>query len=60
MEGRLCGHVESTTHKPIEGCWLVAIYRLNFNAGDSGGGGEITAIIEGLSPAFRNRLLAYA
>ena len=48
MEGRLCGQIASTSNPALNGCQVVADYRIAFDSGTSGGQGSVKATLEGI------------
>ena len=48
MEGRLCGQIASTTHPELNGCQVIADYRIKFDPGTTGGQGALLATLEGV------------
>ena len=48
MEGRLCGQISSTSNPALNGCQVVANYRIKFEASTGAGQGEVRATLEGI------------
>jgi len=48
MEGRLCGQITSTSTPAINGCQVVAAYRIKFDPGSTGGQGAFRGTLEGV------------
>jgi hypothetical protein len=48
MEGRLCGQIASTSHAALNGCQVVAAYRIKFDPGGTGGQGAVRGTLEGV------------
>ena len=48
MEGRLCGQIVSTANPALNGCQVVAAYRIKFDPGTTGGQGAIHGTLEGI------------
>jgi hypothetical protein len=48
MEGRLCGQIASTSHPELNGCQVIADYRIKFDPGTTGGQGAVLATLEGV------------
>lgn len=48
MEGRLCGQITSTANPAINGCQIVADYRIKFDSSSTGGTGSVRGTLEGV------------
>ena len=48
MEGRLCGQIASTSHPALNGCQVMADYRIKFDPGVAGGQGAVRGTLEGV------------
>src|SRR4051795_13609562 len=48
MEGRLCGQIASTSNPALNGCQIVAAYRIKFDSGSAGGTGGVRGTLEGV------------
>jgi hypothetical protein len=48
MEGRLCGQITSPNTPALNGCQVVADYRIKFDPGATGGQGAIRGTLEGV------------
>jgi hypothetical protein len=48
LEGRLCGQISSTSHPALNGCQVVADYRIKFDPSSTGGQGAVHATLEGV------------
>ena len=48
MEGRLCGQINSTSTPALNGCQVIAAYRIKFDPSIGGGSGAITGTLEGV------------
>ncbi len=48
MEGRLCGKIVSTANPALNGCQLMADYRIKFDPSTTGGQGGIRGTLEGV------------
>src|SRR5437773_2077284 len=48
MEGRLCGQIASTAHPELNGCQVIAAYRIKFDPGTTGGQGAVHGTLEGV------------
>jgi hypothetical protein len=48
MEGRLCGQIASTSNVALNGCQVIAAYRINFDPGAAGGQGAVRGTLEGM------------
>jgi hypothetical protein len=48
MEGRLCGQIASTSNAALNGCQVVADYRIKFDPSTTGGQGDVRGTLEGV------------
>ena len=48
MEGRLCGQIASTSTPALNGCQVIAAYRIKFDPGATGGQGGVRGTLEGV------------
>ena len=48
MEGRLCGQVASTSNAALNGCQIIADYRIKFDPSVTGGQGSVRGTLEGV------------
>jgi hypothetical protein len=48
MEGRLCGQITSTSHAALNGCQIIADYRVRFDPSTTGGQGGVRGTLEGV------------
>jgi hypothetical protein len=48
MEGRLCGQIASTSNPALNGCQVVADYRIRFDPAVTGGQGGVRGTLEGV------------
>jgi hypothetical protein len=48
MEGRLCGQIASTSNPTLNGCQVMADYRIKFDPGATGGQGAVRGTLEGV------------
>jgi hypothetical protein len=48
MEGRLCGQIASTQNPAINGCQVMAAYRIRFDSSSTGGTGAVRGTLEGV------------
>jgi len=48
MEGRLCGQIASTSTAALNGCQVMAAYRIKFDPSLTGGQGDVSATLEGV------------
>ena len=48
IEGRLCGKIASTSHPALNGCQVMADYRIKFDPAAAGGQGAVRGTLEGV------------
>lgn len=48
MEGRLCGQIVSTSNPALNGCQVIADYRIKFDPSTTGGQGAVRGTLEGV------------
>jgi hypothetical protein len=48
MEGRLCGQITSTSNPALNGCQIIADYRIKFDPAATGGQGAVRGTLEGV------------
>jgi hypothetical protein len=48
MEGRICGQIVSPNNPPLNGCQVMAAYRIRFDTSATGGTGAVSGTLEGV------------